>query len=125
MVHDFEKQDSIYKYYSDFLNEYINKLLDNMIVGRDISNTLGLFTTYHLLMQIRNECFSSIIVTQEDLECMSKILLCYDIKTTFIEDTYPQGCEDKQTVPPTIDGIGFMSIQGDGVDYPINRIRAN
>jgi len=125
MIRNLNKDDDTYKFYGNFLNKELNKALDDLIVGRKQSRTLGMFTTFFLLMQIRSECYTSIIVTDEDLDCMREKIMCNGINISYIEDMYQQGCDDIQTIPPTLDGIGYMEIEGDGVLNPVNRINDN
>ena len=113
-----------YEIYGDQLLEELNKAIDSAILGQPQKQFLGMFRLNHLYMQLYNENLD----TTKDfkIECMSKILICNKIDTTWMRSTYQPPEEGESTDPGDVtanDGIGYMQIEGDGKTYPIFRIK--
>lgn len=124
MVDNYRKRDLTYRAYSDFLFNELNKSINSFIVGKSPSKVLGAWNMFFLIMQLRNESYTSVQVTDEQMDCFTKKALCLGIDLTLMKQIWPTSyiITKKGIIPADDDGIGFMQIEGDGEDHPIFRI---
>lgn len=126
MTDNYNKRDRTYDIYHDWMMKEIDSMQDEFILGKETDKKIGLFSMFHLLMQLRNENYASVRPSADQVDCMSDILFCHGILTEEMEQVYPPSyngdpLDDKDPVFLD-DGIDYMQIQGNGKDYPLFRI---
>lgn len=129
MTDNYQKRDSVYKQYQSYLFKTINDVLDSSLIGGEIDDRLGLFSLFHLLVQMRNEHYASCRPLASEIECMSEVLFCNGVDTTIMEAVFPPSYNDEggdewtEDEISAFDGINFMQIPVVDTGNPTNRIR--
>lgn len=129
MTDNYQKRDSVYKQYQTYLFKTLNDILDSALTGGEINDRLGLFTLFHLMVQMRNENYASCRPLASEIDCMSDVLFCNGVDTTIMEDVFPPSYNDENGEEWTdeeqaaFDGIGYMQIPVVDPGNPTNRVR--
>ena len=109
-----------YEIYNKFLVKSIDDLQNAFIVGGKIKKALPLWNMIFLLLQMRHEDYASARPTEEEINCMIDKLLCNGIDANKLADLWPASYPKEDGL---LDGIGYMQIEGLGIDHTIFRIK--
>lgn len=122
MQNNYSKRNRTYLMYDKWLMKEINEAQDDFIMGRDVDKSLALWNMFFLLMRLRNEDYPSICPDEKLIDCMSNKLFCFDIDTSDMEELWPLNCYKDDSIS-LLDGIGYMQLEGNGIQYSKFRIR--
>lgn len=139
MTDNFARRLRVYGTYRMWIANALNDSLNASITGSKTDKRLGLFNTFHMLMQLRNEKYASARPCYEDIECMREKLFCQGVDTREMEEAFPASYDDS-VCPPVewedadyrpgdgenpakLDGIGFMQIEGEAIEHPKFRLK--
>lgn len=111
---DDQKRYGVYLHDRTWLYEQLNAIMDDFIMGRKAPKQLNLYNMYHLARTTTD-------LTSEEIECMSRILICNNVKVSGINSIYGLGFDGD--VITEDDGIGYMSIENNDNTIATNRIR--
>lgn len=123
----FLKRKIVYQQDIQKIGKFIDNTLNNVILGSECDNRLGLYSMWHLYGQIAYENGN----VQEDALCMMDKLICLGVPAETIADIYGLYYNREpifDETPPEDgewlhDGIDYMQLEGDGKNYPVNRIK--
>jgi len=130
MTDPYEKRNRVYKSYQSWLVNALNESIDATITGSKQDQRLGLFSQFHLLVQLRNEDYASCRPLTTDIECMHEALFCRGVDTRIMEDVFPPSYDDSDGSEyddgsgsgSVLDGIDNMQITPVDSPNPVNRI---